>query len=182
MDIDLGQVVRERKSKSDKYRMTTTKIFHRGVYLYRIQALKNFGNVLKGEYGGYIEKEANLSQEGDCWVYDEAKVFNNAGVFDSARVDKSAWVFDSAVIEGSAYVSGKSRIGGNIVISKNEEAINKVRCPSLFAPSYRKSKKRLAKEMRKAKLFKPNKITETVEVVRQRKKIGNALIDGLDLE
>ena len=183
MDINLGQVVTERKSKSIKYRMTATKIFHQGAYLYRIQALKDFGNVLKGEYGGYIEKEANLSQEGNCWVYDEAKVYNEAGVFDNAVVDKNAWVFDNAVVEGSAYVSGRSRIGGNIVISKNEEAINKIRCPSLCAPSYRKSRKRVAKEMRKAKLIKGTAagVAGVDEPIKRPKRISNALIGSIDI-
>ena len=31
--------------------------------LYRIRALKDFGDVKKGEVGGYIEKEENLSQK-----------------------------------------------------------------------------------------------------------------------
>ena len=36
--------------------------------LFRIKALKDFGNVKKGDLGGFIEKTDNLSQEGNCWV------------------------------------------------------------------------------------------------------------------
>jgi conserved domain protein len=33
-----------------------------GHKLYRVEALKDFGNVKKGSIGGFIEKEDNLSQ------------------------------------------------------------------------------------------------------------------------
>lgn len=62
--------------------------------LYRIRALKDFGNVKAGDIGGYIEREENLSQEGICWVfgnakvYDSAKVFGNAKIYGSAKISK----------------------------------------------------------------------------------------------
>lgn len=42
--------------------------------LYRIRALKDFGNVKAGDIGGYIEREENLSQKSICWVYGNAKI------------------------------------------------------------------------------------------------------------
>ena len=48
--------------------------------LYRIRALKNFGTVKAGDIGGYIEKEENLSHEGTCWVYDNARVCGDAKI------------------------------------------------------------------------------------------------------
>lgn len=45
-----------------KYELTNeTKIFN-GVELHRIKALKDFGDVKKGDLGGWLEKEENLSQ------------------------------------------------------------------------------------------------------------------------
>lgn len=45
---------------------------------YRIRALKDFetllGTVHAGDLGGYIASEDNLSQEGACWVFDDAIV------------------------------------------------------------------------------------------------------------
>lgn len=41
--------------------------------VYRIEALREFGSIKKGELGGWIEKEANLSQCGTCWVYDDCE-------------------------------------------------------------------------------------------------------------
>lgn len=57
--------------------------------LYRIRALKDFGNVKTGDIGGYIEKEENLSQEGTCWVYGNAWVYDNAKVYGDAKISKS---------------------------------------------------------------------------------------------
>lgn len=36
--------------------------------LYSIRALRDFGDVKAGDFGGWIESEDNLSQAGDCWV------------------------------------------------------------------------------------------------------------------
>ena len=63
-----------------KYRLTeeTTKVGNRP--LYRIQALRDFGNVTKGDIGGYIESEKNLSQDGNAWVYGNARVYGDADI------------------------------------------------------------------------------------------------------
>ena len=45
-----------------KYKLTKESINRWGKTLYRIEALKDFGNVKKGDKGGYIESEVNLSQ------------------------------------------------------------------------------------------------------------------------
>lgn len=42
--------------------------------LYRIVALKNFGDVKKGDVGGWVASDRCLSQTGKCWVYDDAVV------------------------------------------------------------------------------------------------------------
>ncbi len=42
--------------------------------LFRIRALNDIPKykVTAGDLGGYIEKESNLSQEGNCWIGDNA--------------------------------------------------------------------------------------------------------------
>lgn len=45
-----------------------------GRTLYRIEALRDFANVKKGDKGGFVESEKNLSHEGNCRVYDDACV------------------------------------------------------------------------------------------------------------
>ena len=69
-----------------KYRLTDETINVDGRILHRIEALKDFGNVKKGDKGGFVEKEENLSQYSDCWVYDDAKVYDNAKVSSRAIV------------------------------------------------------------------------------------------------
>ena len=54
--------------------------------LLRIIALKDFSYVRKGDIGGLIEKEENLSQEGRCRVYEGARVSENAQVYGHAEI------------------------------------------------------------------------------------------------
>ena len=56
-----------------------------GITLYRIKALKKIKNsnplvcwVNPGEYGGYVQSEQNLSQEDNCWIFENAKVYESA--------------------------------------------------------------------------------------------------------
>lgn len=71
-----------------KYELTNECIQHGTRKLYRIKAIKAFGNIKAGELGGFIEKEDNLSHEGDAWVY------SNAVVFGDARVSGYAEIYD----------------------------------------------------------------------------------------
>ena len=90
-----------------------------GTKLLRIKALIDFGNVKAGELGGYIEKEENLSQDGNAWVYDDARVYGdawvcgNAEVYDDARVCGNAWVYDDARVCGDAWVCGNAEVSSN---------------------------------------------------------------------
>lgn len=67
-----------------------------GTKLFRIKALVKFGDVIAGELGGYVEKEENLAQDGDAWVYGNAKVYGDAWVLDNAKVCGNAEVYDNA--------------------------------------------------------------------------------------
>lgn len=75
-----------------KYELTEIRN-HRG--LYQIKALRDFGKVSKGDLGGFIESEYNLSHDGDCWVGGNARVFGRAWVFQEGKVFDSAWVRDN---------------------------------------------------------------------------------------
>ena len=68
---------KEKKEMQNKYKLLkdeTKKTAH-GNTVYRIEALKDFYNVKKGQKGGYVQGTWNLSQTGNCWVYDEAIVW-----------------------------------------------------------------------------------------------------------
>jgi carbonic anhydrase/acetyltransferase-like protein (isoleucine patch superfamily) len=106
-----------------KYKLTSeTKEFF-GTKLYRIEALIDFGDVEKGDKGGFVEKEDNLSQEGNAWVYCDAWVFGNARVYDNARVSDKAWVSDNARVFGNAWVSGNAWVFGDAWVYKKVKII-----------------------------------------------------------
>lgn len=78
-----------------KYELTTDTKSIFGKRYFRIRALVDFGNVSKGDLGGYIESEDNLSNDtgyGNAWVGGEAYVGGNARVVGEARVDGEAYV------------------------------------------------------------------------------------------
>ena len=105
-----------------KFELTNESINVRGKTLYRIRALKDFLDVKKGDLGGFVENYNNLFEEGDCWIYNDAKVFGNAEVHDNARIFgnaeifNNAIVFDNALICDNAKIFNDARIGGNAVI------------------------------------------------------------------
>ena len=45
-----------------------------GRTLHRIRAVRDFGDVKAGDLGGWIETESNLSNDGNAWVYGDARV------------------------------------------------------------------------------------------------------------
>ena len=69
-----------------KFELTTEAQISFGKTLYRIKALISFGEVCAGDIGGWVEKEENLSHDGDAWVFGDALVFGNARVSGNARV------------------------------------------------------------------------------------------------
>lgn len=78
--------------------------------LFRIKALRSFGDVMKGQLGGLIEKEDNLSHEGNCWIYDNALVRHYARVYDNAKIKKNAYVLGDVKVYGDAEVSGSVNV------------------------------------------------------------------------
>lgn len=102
-----------------KYKFTGEKMICCDMVLYRIQAVRDFGDVKCGDLGGWIQKEENLSHDGDCWVYDNAIVCENAKVVCDASVYHDAKVYGNAVVSGNAKVFNKAYIYGNTVICAN---------------------------------------------------------------
>lgn len=88
-----------------------------GKRLFRIKALIEFGNVKEGEFGGFVEKEENLSHEGNAWVYGDAWVFGDAKVSGNAEVSGNAKVYGNALVSGDAKVCGDAWVYGNAKVS-----------------------------------------------------------------
>ena len=96
-----------------KFELTSEFVTFLGKKLFRIKALISFGNVEEGELGGYVEKEENLSNDGNAWVYGDAEVFGNARVYGDAEVFGNARVYGDAWVYGNAEVFGNAEVSGN---------------------------------------------------------------------
>ena len=106
-----------------KFELTSDFKMYLGMKLFRIKALVDFGNVKAGDLGGYIEKEKNLSHNGNAWVSGNAQVYDNAWVYGDARVCGNAWVYDNAWVYGNAWVSGNARVYDNARVSGNADIL-----------------------------------------------------------
>lgn len=104
-----------------KYELTDECIDFNGHKLYRIKALRSFGDVKAGDLGGFVEAEKNLSHRNNAWVYVGAKVYDNACVSDNAEVSGNAVVHDNAWIFEDAKVFGNARVADNATVSGNAE-------------------------------------------------------------
>ena len=91
--------------------------------LFRIKALKDFNNVKKGDIGGYIQTENNLSHYGNCWIYDNAVICDNARVEDNAQVYGDAEVCGDAIVCDNAIVFDYAKVWGNAIVRDNARVL-----------------------------------------------------------
>ena len=96
----------------NKFELTNETIEFKGRTLHRIRALKNFSNVKKGNLGGWLEKEENLRQEGNCWIYNDAKVYDDARVRGDATIHDYAEIYEHASVDSIAMIQNYSKVYG----------------------------------------------------------------------
>ena len=84
------------------------------IKLYRIKACIQLKlrdkTVNKGDLGGYIQCEDNLSHDGNAWIYDNALVYGFAMIYHNAQVFGNAKVFGNVVVYDNAKVFGRSQV------------------------------------------------------------------------
>lgn len=114
-----------------KYEFTNFSIMYKGHRLHQIRALRSFGNIKKGTLGGFIESEFNLAHIGECWVTDNAFVYETACIIDNAYVCNDVRIYGEACISGDAriysyaevydhaHIGGSATIRGNAKIYEN---------------------------------------------------------------
>ncbi|MDY1035658.1 YdcK family protein [Lelliottia sp. CFBP8978] len=117
-----------------KYRLSDeTRFYHwqngenkATVTLYQIVAARDFSDVKAGTKGGWLEDESALSQDGDCWVYDEnSVVFAGAQIRGNARITRpcvishGAKIADNALVE-EAQISHEARLSDNVTVRNSE--------------------------------------------------------------
>lgn len=83
--------------------------------LHRIVATKSIPahHINEGDFGGYIEDYKNLSEDGDCWIAGDAKVYENANISGDAYVYEDCEIYGNALIYDYAEVFGHAKVYGN---------------------------------------------------------------------
>lgn len=92
--------------------------------IYRIQALRDFSDVKKGDLGGFVESEGNLSQEGDCWIYDMAQAMEKSRVEDDACLRDCSKMYGSSLLKDKAQLQGCARMIQYACLADNAVAID----------------------------------------------------------
>ena len=138
--------------------------------LLRIIALKNFSDVKRGDRGGLIKKEENLSQIGDCWVFENAKVSGNARVCENAKIYGHAWVYGKALVRGDAWVYGDARVYGEACVSDYTEIYGHAR---VFGDAWVYEH---ASVYENAKIYKKGCVSDTAKVCGRARVCGEVTI------
>lgn len=88
------------------------------ITLHRIVALRDIPEhgIMRGQTGGHIQSEANLSHEGSSWVARTAIVSGNAIVSENAIVGFMSRVMGDAHVKGNAKIENFSTVSENAVI------------------------------------------------------------------
>lgn len=111
--VDPSEVLGNLKGTSNVNQVKTS---DKDTGVYRVVALKNFGDVKAGDIGGIVHNKDALSQDGNCWVYFSGIVEENARVFENARikgrVSRSAKVYGNANVNEGVFITGKSQVRG----------------------------------------------------------------------
>ena len=103
-----------------------------GFTLFRIRALKDFFVVKAGETGGYIENEDCLSHEGDCWVFDDAKVYNTGKVIEGGCAFGNAVVTHGSKVKGFGIVKDNAAVRNYSNIEAQHDEEEKFKMKSLL--------------------------------------------------
>lgn len=73
----------------------------------------------KGELGGFVENYYNLSQSGNSWIYDDAKVFYGGMVLDDAKIYNNSLIYDNSTIMERAIVLDNVKIYNTVTLGRN---------------------------------------------------------------
>ena len=67
--------------------------------LRRIRALIDIGTDVKaGDLGGYVESAYNLSQYGDCWLYDDSRMFDHSRMRGNSQMHDHSLMLDYSIM------------------------------------------------------------------------------------
>ena len=93
----------------------------KGHTLHRIKALRDFGDIRKGDIGGYVENENNLSHKGNCWIYDDAKVMDDSIMYDYSRICDKSELHDDSRMYNYSKMYDYSELHNNSIMNDDSE-------------------------------------------------------------
>ena len=112
-EIQEEQKLPQKKITNSKYRLIEndfkivvdkSRIYNSKVKAYRIEAIKNFSDVKKGDKGGYVSDLSSIGQSGKSWVYDDAIVSGNARITADATVRGNSHIMSNVRLRGDAQI------------------------------------------------------------------------------
>ncbi|MBA4698470.1 MAG: hypothetical protein H2212_03470 [Ruminococcus sp.] len=78
--------------------------------VFRIQAIRDFGDVKKGDLGGFVQSDRNLAHDGTCWLYGDSLCIGNAVVYEDAKLYDTSKAIDYARIHENAVMLNESKV------------------------------------------------------------------------
>ena len=120
------------KKKDKKYELLKNdKIQVDGRTLYRIKAIRDIvdsdGNIIvnKGDLGGFVQGERNLSHYGTCWIYGDAMSYSGAMVLDDAILSDMAKIYGRAMVFTDGKICDEAEVSGLVRVFDGAEICDK---------------------------------------------------------
>jgi NDP-sugar pyrophosphorylase family protein len=105
-----------------KFELSDVTITVGNVTLYCVKALRSWRTehgteINKGDLGGFVQSEDNLSQLGTCWIADEAQALGKSRIKDDALVCKNAIISGRAQVQDCAVVTDIAKVQDCAIVS-----------------------------------------------------------------
>ena len=155
-----------------KFILTDETIEMFGVTLHRIKAVRSFGNVKEGDFGGFVEKEENISEHFEAWVYYNAIVCGDAKVYDNAKV------YGNAIVCGNAKVYGNVKVYGNAIVCGGAKVYDNAKVYGNAKVCGNAKVRGNAKVYDNAEVWGDAKVYDNAKVYGNAKVCGNAKVRG----
>ena len=110
------------------FKLTAETKIYIGITLFRVELISNCKWGKKGDLGGWVEKEENIS--GNAWVSDDARVSGNARISGYAQVSDDARISGYARVSGDAWISGYAQVYDNAWVYDNARVYGNARASS----------------------------------------------------
>ena len=146
-----------------KYELTNISMEFKGRTLYRIRALKDFSDVKAGDLGGWVSNEDNLRQEGNCWIYNNAKCMDSSKIYDNSAMYDNAVMYNSSEMHDFSAMFDDSEMRGRSEMHS---------CSGMFNDSILKGEEKLYGEL-------ISKVDKFIDISKPKgKMVGGVLKDG----